>query len=257
MTTGRLQGYLGLTYGKHAISYWMHSLNHDADLLVNMRYDPATKMISHADHDETLDFACDVNRGTVVPAARYMGPKCQPGPTPGSWLCPDIKFMRPIFFFNDDGRIGVPIAQAVAPSSTLQGSLGFTHPRPLSIPVQCLLEYNWPKTLEIMYRPPVNIGGPNGVVTAESFLVAVAMHLDEFFKVNYARDTSSHTHAEKSLQARSARQDEKKTEWTIGGRSKITRENILIIGLVHLGDAVWRPILQVEGIRNLPNPYWK
>ncbi|KZV71969.1 hypothetical protein PENSPDRAFT_684156 [Peniophora sp. CONT] len=243
-------GYIYQTYnGGDAFAYWTHLLGHDtytptvqSPMLSAHGAPTAIKIVNVADR-EILDLVVDRKRGTVIHAALYTVQECLFGPgiglQPRKLECADRKLMRPVFFFDELGRAGLPISQAVLPGM-VRYTQSASRSRAYSLPTRCELEYNWPYNDELIYRKDINIAGPDGkTVTEATFLNAVARHLDAFVKTCTYRSDNM-------------------TRWAIGKSRKghmITRDNILIVGLMHLGGFTWRPILQLEGVHGLEDPY--
>ncbi|KAI0039635.1 hypothetical protein FA95DRAFT_1002167 [Auriscalpium vulgare] len=164
-----------------------------------------------------LDYAAGGVPGTVVPQRLWAGSDC------------DGVLQMPIFFVREDGSLGVPLTRACGGNlNTVRGindeaSLGG------NIVTNLLVAWkgykDWKRLLRIrdatVYRRPI---------TLKTLLRQIGLFVDAFLGL-----------CQEDPAPRSASR-----QWRIGGANGISRDEVVLIGVIHVAADCWMPILKVS-----------
>ncbi|KAI0320881.1 hypothetical protein OF83DRAFT_477898 [Amylostereum chailletii] len=166
-----------------------------------------------------LDYLADVSVGTVVP---------QPPPAPtnrGDFQrhVANAPLQMPIYFVHSDGRPGVPLVHAAAGSFPVV--TGLDQEAPMGGRTTTHFCMNWPGYGEFKKQVEIQDSHHNPI-TIGRLIHRVANFIDAFIQ-----DRSTSPSAQ--------------TLWRLGGPGGVTREEILIVGVLQVSAGTWMPILQL------------
>ncbi|KAI0313536.1 hypothetical protein OF83DRAFT_1175581 [Amylostereum chailletii] len=168
-----------------------------------------------------LDFIAETARGTVVPQEIWM----PQAPQDHQRHIADANLQMPIFFMQLNGAVGIPLR--LAASRTTNGSLaGGTYPALMGGRVTTHFCLKWLGYSE--FRRQIELQAHGVPLTIERLVHKIGSFVDAFVQES-ANAPSSYP------------------QWRVGTHpTVITRENITIMGLVHVSAGTWMPILQLN-----------
>ncbi|VDB83175.1 unnamed protein product [Peniophora sp. CBMAI 1063] len=167
-----------------------------------------------------VDYRADVSRGAVVPQNLFM----PSGEDNRQRHAINAQLQLPIFFVHVDGRVGISLAEAVAGhSTTLSGAHQFSAMGGKST---THFYVNWPGYHE--YKKQVEIqDAHHRPITLSRLARRIGSFIDSFIQANSTVYNPS--------------------QWRLGSGA-ITRDHIIIVGLMQVSAGTWQPIIQLHGV---------
>ncbi|KAA1468809.1 hypothetical protein DENSPDRAFT_815367 [Dentipellis sp. KUC8613] len=143
----------------------------------------------------------------------------------------NARLCLPIFFIHSNGMVGVPLADAIQGRiNTLRRvdeSPDMGNKSSTQIRVGWLGYKDWQRQIQIKDETP-----NKRPITLRRLVQHIGRAVDHFFSTK-----------EEDLQRPSP-------DWRINGHGGITREEIIVLGVIHVSSGSWMPLLQVT--RNVP-----
>ncbi|KAF8483268.1 hypothetical protein DFH94DRAFT_302686 [Russula ochroleuca] len=234
-----MHGYIGLTFGLHTESFFSSVLKTSPRALqvgfsapgwpaaffiapINNPNVPANAMSSRGYLMIVLDYRADLARGTIVPQVPWF-PQT---PRDMRKYVTDAVLQLPIFLRQDDGTIGMSLSDVIHGNfrrlvdSVQQVNVGGR----TSVHVRI----NWPGYNEWKRQFQTRDETPNrNPITFEKFVRHIGRSIDKFMS-----GAVSELH-------------QGDPRWRIG-HNGITRNDIILAGVVHVSSGSWMPIIQLN-----------
>ncbi|VDC01334.1 unnamed protein product [Peniophora sp. CBMAI 1063] len=237
-----LAGYIAAVFDvQDAFLYWNFFLDHTEDSHPRAYYYPGSGSMaiaypkaSSSQHPIILDYRI-IRPGSVVPAVyrRFMHPQrvalkqtSPAGPNPSL-----PRLYPPVFFHNlRTGQPGIPLSAAFN-GSALQEMANLDQIVRISDKQFVVFEVDWPG-YDVGFEKQLNLKGQQSGPTMRWAIERALDVANAFFDKYNGRPSTL-------------------AAWTLGYGNNpyvITRERVLVIGLLHVSAGKWRPILQLDNI---------
>jgi len=234
-----MHGYIGLTFGPHTESFFSSVLKISPRFLqvgfsapgwptafyiapIENLAVSANAMSSRGNLLMVLDYRADLSRGTIVPQVPWF-PQT---PRDVRKYVTDASLRLPIFLRQDDGTIGMSLSDVV--HGNFRRLTDSVQPVNVGGRTSVHIRMNWPGYTEWKRQFQTRDETPNrNPITFEKFVRHIGRSVDKFMS-----GVVSEVH-------------QGDPRWRIGYNG-ITRNDIILVGVVHVSSGSWMPILQLN-----------